>query len=264
MAPNALLLDFPLDHKTNLLEQLEEAKEEIKTATFLGKAPYPKKRKRPNVIVINLSGGEILSEDLSMKTATEQAYFYRDWLTEIVGAQNSILIAATGNDALDLDLLCSSRRQPVCLQSSKRVLEDMILRVGSIGYYKRGIIPKLSSFSNYGPNHTEILAPGEGITAMLPSGKVVVSSGTSPAAAIVSGAVTLMTSCRPNAHAFEIKRALLDSADRYEALESKVKEGRVLNIFKTIKTFCLRSPSVTSRKHRDSKKDKSDPHTSDL
>lgn len=247
-----------------MLEQLEEAKEEIKTTTFLGKALYPKKRERPNVIAINLSGGEVLSEDLSMNLAAEQAYFYRDWLTEIVAAQNSILIAATGNDALDLDLSCSSRRQPVCLQSSKRVLEEMILRVGAVGYYKRGTAPKLSSFSNYGPNHTEILAPGEGIIAMLPSGKAVLSSGTSPAAAIVSGAITLMVSCKPYAVASEIKKALLDGADRYKILQSKVKEGRVLNIFKTIKTFCLRSSSVASGKHRDSRKDKPDVHTNDL
>jgi subtilisin family serine protease len=52
-------------------------------------------------------------------------------------------------------------------------------------------------------------APGEDVTSLGPRGKPVARTGTSPAAAFVTGTVALLWSAFPSAHAVEVKSAVL-------------------------------------------------------
>jgi hypothetical protein len=54
----------------------------------------------------------------------------------------------------------------------------------------------------------------------------------------------LLTSCRPAATGDELKRALLDNTDKYSHLEEKVKDGRVLSVYKAVKNYCQISPDM--------------------
>ena len=244
IAPGAKILDFAfgVDFSTNtlmpgLLDGLEEAleaQEEIK-ATKRGR----KEEKTSKVFVVNLSAEESVSKASSLQDAEQQAYFYRDWLSTSAKQQDLLLIAAAGNAGMDLEKECSVRLQPVCVQPSKEVTEEMLLRVGSIREYQKGQIPQISIFSNYGPRYVDILAPGENISVLTPSGYAKYVSGTSPAAAIVSATAALLASCRPDSSAVEIKKSILDSADIFESLNGLVQGGRVLNIGKAIKVHCL-------------------------
>ncbi|MBK9293406.1 MAG: S8 family serine peptidase [Oligoflexia bacterium] len=84
---------------------------------------------------------------------------------------------------------------------------------------------KLTIMSSWGRKFTHIGAPGENILA---GGKVM--SGTSQAAAHVSGAAALIWQKYKNANYSEIKNKIISSADVVEHLEHKTYSGGIINI----------------------------------
>ncbi|EHP9687465.1 subtilase AB5 cytotoxin subunit A, partial [Escherichia coli] len=116
--------------------------------------------------------------------------------------------------------------------SSVNKKQDPVIRVAALAQYRKGETPVLHgggvTGSRFGNGWVDIAAPGQNITFLRPDGKTGIGSGTSEATAIVSGVLAAMVSCNPRATATELKRTLLESADKYPSLADKVTEGRVL------------------------------------
>jgi subtilisin family serine protease len=100
----------------------------------------------------------------------------------------------------------------------------------------------LSSFSNFGPNTVDIAAPGEDILTLFTSGGPTRVSGTSFAAAVVSGAVALLASAKPTATVAEIENALRDGADRLPVLAGTSRTGARLNARRSLEIISGTNP----------------------
>lgn len=80
----------------------------------------------------------------------------------------------------------------------------------------------------------QIAAPGDEILTTLPGGTFGTRSGTAMAAAHVAGAAALLKSYRSDARMPDIKKAILDGADKITALNDDVMLGRRLNVNKSL------------------------------
>jgi hypothetical protein len=92
-----------------------------------------------------------------------------------------------------------------------------------------------SYFSNYGEEIVDIAAPGRSVISTLPENKTGPMTGTSMAAGVVTGAAAAVLSLTaPDSgadyDAETLRRQLLETADRLENLQNKVKDGRRLNL----------------------------------
>jgi len=94
---------------------------------------------------------------------------------------------------------------------------------------------KVSQFSNYGKNSVDLFAPGNRIKSTIPHGKYGYLSGSSQAAAFVTGAVSLMKTVNPNLTPAQVKKILMDTATTSPYLYGKSKSKGVLNISKAVK-----------------------------
>jgi serine protease len=97
----------------------------------------------------------------------------------------------------------------------------------------------LAHSSNHGRHSVDIAAPGIGIRTTDPGNSYDSPFGTSMAAALVSGGVALLASQCPGLTALELKKLILDAADRREAFLPFVAEGRFLNL-RTASDACMR------------------------
>lgn len=85
----------------------------------------------------------------------------------------------------------------------------------------------LSYFSNYGVNSVDIAAKGRDIESTYPGGEYGTQSGTSMAAAVVSGAAAGYASVYSTEN---IKEALISSSDKISGLAEKTLNGNMLNV----------------------------------
>lgn len=139
-------------------------------------------------IVVNLSLGEYLGN--TTPTALDEA-------VEASIAAGVHYVVAAGNEGLDASL-----------GTPAKVREAVT--VGS--YDVSGVF---SSFSNFGPA-VDLLAPGEGIVSLTPGGgRTTQMSGTSMAAAHVTGALALYVAKNPSATPEEAKAHLLSTAQEF-------------------------------------------------
>lgn len=149
-----------------------------------------------------------------------------------LGDAGVLLVAAAGNDSLDLDPTQTfpgkfSLNQPNVITVAATDNQDNI-----------------AFFSNIGTS-VQIAAPGVNILSTLPTydlatlqatGEIVPSteniygyeSGTSMAAPMVAGAIALMKAAKPDASAMELKAALLSGADYISALDKPISSGSPL------------------------------------
>ncbi|HYV84597.1 MAG TPA: choice-of-anchor D domain-containing protein [Patescibacteria group bacterium] len=92
---------------------------------------------------------------------------------------------------------------------------------------------RLAVFSNYGPLTVGIAAPGVDILSTLPGEAYGKLSGTSMATPLVSGVAALLRSVAPGLSAVEVRKRLMDQADRIPGVTGLVASGR-LNAFRTV------------------------------
>ena len=94
---------------------------------------------------------------------------------------------------------------------------------------------KLTSFSNYGQEITDLGAPGLGIVSCKSSGGYTIMSGTSMACPDVAGACALLLSQLPTLDTIKTKTMILGSVDRLDALKGKTVTGGRLNVGRAIR-----------------------------
>jgi hypothetical protein len=87
----------------------------------------------------------------------------------------------------------------------------------------------LEKYSNFGANQVELGAPGKGILSTLMNRQYGVLSGTSMAAAEVSGVAALMLAINPALKAQDLKRILVSTVDAAPALKGKTVSGGRVN-----------------------------------
>lgn len=93
---------------------------------------------------------------------------------------------------------------------------------------------RLANFSNYGTTSVDIGAPGVAIYSTVPNNGYQNMDGTSMATPLVSGVVALMMAVNPNATVCELKKALLESADKISSLQGKILTGARVNAFNAV------------------------------
>ncbi len=104
----------------------------------------------------------------------------------------------------------------------------------------------LAGFSNYGLMTVDLGAPGVNTLTTAPGGGYVYISGTSFSSPYTAGAVGLLKAHKPNASQTEIKRALLDGADRIPSLENRTVSGGRLNVAESLRIIDIEGPVVTA------------------
>lgn len=129
-------------------------------------------------------------------------------------AAGAVVVASAGNTGDDLDLLpaypaASAGGAPVAVASTDAT-------------------GALAADSSFGARAVDLTAPGESIGSTAAGGGYEIRSGTSQAAAQVSGAVALMLTARPTATGDELRAALIAGA-RARALHAGRAIRRLLN-----------------------------------
>jgi subtilisin family serine protease len=127
-------------------------------------------------------------------------------------AMGVLVVASAGNDGQDRDRIPS---YPASTPSEAVVSVTSVARKGHLA---RG--------AAYGAVSVDLAAPGTRVLTTGPSGYALYS-GTSFAAAHVSGALALMAAARPDASGPQLKKALFHGARRTRALRGLVAHGRV-------------------------------------
>lgn len=136
------------------------------------------------------------------------------------GEQGHLVVAAAGNSETNND------QEPVYPASYD--LENVIAVAATDAR------DELAWFSNFGPQTVDIAAPGEDIFSTLPGDTYGYRSGTSMAAPHVAGAAGLVLSLFPDIDYGDIRRLLLEEADRPGSLQGRIRESRRLNAYESL------------------------------
>lgn len=141
--------------------------------------------------------------------------------------------AAAGNDGADADTLPS---YPASFE-----LEG-ILSVGASDGNGQA-----ASFSNYGRERVDIFAPGLQLYSTLPGGSYGRLSGTSQAAALISGAMCLLRASDPATSAGELRQRFLNRGRHLASLDSMCASGSRLNLGYLLDPSHNGAPVITSQ-----------------
>lgn len=181
------------------------------------------KERGENIVAINISWTAGQTYDITMKNALQRA-----------SNNNIVIVQAAGNNGVSID---SSPRYPVSYGIANSI---------SVASINKDL--SLAGYSNYGKNSVNIAAQGSNILSTLPNSRYGEVSGTTFAAAQVSGAVAFLKSIDIRYSASQIKKALLDGASYIAGISSRVGNG-VLNLLgavKQLKMINLSTPVVPS------------------
>jgi len=137
-----------------------------------------------------------------------------------------LVVASAGNDGGDRDSVPS---YPASSASSAVVSVASSTRGGRLAYA-----------SAYGASGVDIAAPGDNIVTTDLRGRYGTHSGTSFAAAYVSGAAALLAAAQPAASGSQLPGALLASARHGDRLDGRVPGGQ-LNVAGAVKRLALRA-----------------------
>jgi subtilisin family serine protease len=128
-------------------------------------------------------------------------------------AQGAVVIASAGNDGANRDRVAS---YPASAPSSAVITVASSNRAGRLG---RG--------SAYGRGSVDIAAPGEDVLTSDLGGRCARRSGTSFAAAHVTGAAALLAAARPNLSGSRLRAAIVASARRGGRVDGAIAGGQL-------------------------------------
>jgi len=156
--------------------------------------------------IISMSFGKDFSPH---KAAVDEAMRYAD-------KKGVLLVHAAGNDSRDLDA------SPNNFPSSNYLDGQPIPNLITVGASSRLNTADLAaSFSNYGPQHVDVFAPGVAIYSTVPGGGYDLKSGTSMACPVVAGLAAVLKAYFPTLTAAQLKSCILTSAVPYHTQVSK-------------------------------------------
>lgn len=173
-----------------------------------------------NAKIINYSGGGRDPSDEEFRAVKKAAY------------SGILFVAAAGNNGEDSDI---DDYYPADYHLSN------IISVAAINSRMQ-----ILGSSNYGKETVDILAPGENIESYFPGKSSGCMSGTSQAAAMVTGTASLLLSLSPQTLPLDIKPALVSTVTRVRGLETKSKSQGVIDLEKAallIKKMETRNPT---------------------
>lgn len=139
-----------------------------------------------------------------------------------------ICVAAAGNENRNLD------QAPLFPAAA---FQDHVISVAALA--RSG---SLAAFSNFGRDSVLVAAPGQGILSTAPGGGTSLRSGSSMAAAHVAGALALLKARFPNEDYRQNIHRLLRGTLRSEGLRLAVRDGRRLNLHRSLATNTNRPP----------------------
>jgi subtilisin family serine protease len=128
-------------------------------------------------------------------------------------AQGVVVVTSAGNDSRDRDSVPS---YPASVDSPAVITAASSSRGG-----------RLASASAYGAASVDIAAPGDDILTTDLGGSYSTRSGTSFAAAYVSGAVALLAAARPEASGAQLRDAVVSSARPSAQFDGRVSRGQL-------------------------------------
>ena len=135
-----------------------------------------------------------------------------------------LIIKSAGNDYMDRD---QKVNYPNDIDSKGEELFGNLLIIGASADKIDSTLKRKSS--NYGKKNVDLFAPGYKIKVLQTDDTFKHSSGTSMAAAIVTGVATIVRSYYPNLSAAQVKKILMDSGTSYNVdVEIKNDEGEVV------------------------------------
>ncbi|RCX08180.1 RHS repeat-associated protein [Anaerobacterium chartisolvens] len=140
---------------------------------------------------------------------------YNQALKDAIEHSDMLFVCAAGNSHTDID---NNPVYPAAFDCKN------IITAASID--KNGV---LSGFSNYGKASVDIAAPGNEIISTLPGNAYGKSSGSSMAAAFVSGEAALLSDMLKGISIADLKNRIINSSDRLSSLTDKLGGGGKLN-----------------------------------
>ena len=154
-----------------------------------------------------------------------------------------LVVTAAGNTGTDLDV---ARAYPACLDTRvgtstmAAASYDAVITVAAID--SAGALP---SWSNRGAASVDIAAPGVQIVTTSPPWNYALVSGTSMAAAHVSGAIALFAAGRPGSTAAEMRSAILGARAATPSLSGMVAGGGRLDVSAAFGQIAVHDAAIT-------------------
>lgn len=169
-----------------------------------------RKKKGVNVKVISASWGSTM-RSIALEDVIKKAY-----------EAGILFVAAAGNASTNND------RRPHYPSSYD------IGNVISVAALDRN--DQLASFSNWGEKHVAIAAPGVDILSTWPGNEYEEKSGTSMATPVVAGVAALVAAHEPRLSVDELRKRIVSSVDKIDALKAKVTSGGRINAAKAVRS----------------------------
>jgi subtilisin family serine protease len=135
-----------------------------------------------------------------------------------VGSKGELFVTAAGNSGRNLDSSYYND-YPAEYNLSNIVVVGAITSSSS-----------MASYSNYGANQVDVMAPGSSVLSTLPGNKYASYSGTSMATPMVTGAAGLMLAANPSLTTSQLKSRLIAGSDKSTALNNRSVSDGKLNV----------------------------------
>lgn len=180
-----------------------------------------------------------VEEGATVINASWGGSLYSDALYDAISAAETagvLFVASAGNQGQDLDRLAT---YPAAFELPG------ILAVGSVNADGR-----LSTFSNFGGTQVDIAAPGNGVFSTAIGGGYARTSGTSPAAALVSGVAALVLEHGGALAPADLKARILQNATFDEGLAGRVLSQSRLNLYRALAGIPSRELAVRVERDR--------------
>lgn len=136
-------------------------------------------------------------------------------IKELIANSSMLFITSAGNEGKDID---TTKQYPACYKLSN------LITVASMGFDGN-----IDSDSNYGKNSVDVIAPGVYLYSTCVENRYNYDSGTSLAAAIVTGIAAIMYANTDNTTAKEIKQAICKNVTKVKEFKNMASTSGYVN-----------------------------------